>query len=194
MATTPQEVWQLLGELIEAQKETDRLLKEQSQEANRRFQETDRLIKEQNQRLNEELGQLGNRLGEFVEYQVRPAAVRLFRERGIDVHEISTDLSVQKDGQGLEVDLLVVNNNEAIAIEVKSKLDQEDVDEHLERLAKFKQLLPRYQPLTILGAVAGMVVPQQIASYAYRKGLFVIAQSGEDLMILNDTQFRPKTW
>ena len=208
MATTPQEVWQLLGELIEAQKETERrfqeterLLKEQSQEANRRsqeadrrFQETDRLIKEQNQHLNEELGQLGNRLGEFVEYQVRPAAVRLFRERGIDVHEISTDLSVQKNGQGLEVDLLVVNSDEAIAIEVKSKLDQDDVDEHLARLAKFKELLPRYQSLKILGAVAAMVVPNQIASYDYRKVLFVIAQSGEDLMILNDAKFRPKAW
>ncbi len=197
MTNTPQEVWQILGELAQAQKETERRFQETDrrfQASDRRFQETERLLKEQSQRLNQELGQLGNRLGEFVEYQVRPAAVRLFRERGIDVHEISTDLSVQKDGQGLEVDLLVVNNNEAIAIEVKSKLDQEDVDEHLERLAKFKQLLPRYQPLTILGAVAGMVVPQQIASYAYRKGLFVIAQSGEDLMILNDAKFRPKTW
>jgi hypothetical protein len=190
MATTPQEVWQILGELAQAQKETERRF----QETERRFQETERLLKEQSQRLNQELGQLGNRLGEFVEYQVRPAAVRLFRERGIDVHEISTDLSVQKNGQGLEVDLLVVNSNEAIAIEVKSKLDKDDVDEHLERLGKFKQLLPRYQPLKILGAVAAMVVPNQIASYAYRKGLFVIAQSGENLVILNDAKFRPKTW
>jgi hypothetical protein len=197
MATTPQEVWQILGELaqaqrelIEAQKETERRF----QESERRFQETERLLKEQSQRLNQELGQLGNRLGEFVEYQVRPAAVKLFRERGIDVHEISTDLAVQKNGQGLEIDLLVVNSDEAIAIEVKSKLDKDDIDEHLERLSKFKQLLPRYQPLKILGAVAAMVVPDQIASYAYRKGLFVIAQSGEDLMILNDAKFHPKAW
>ncbi|MEB3248516.1 MAG: hypothetical protein VKK07_04145 [Merismopediaceae bacterium] len=73
-------------------------------------------------------------------------------------------------------------------------LHQDDVDEHLERLAKFKQLLPRYQPLKIRGAVAAMVVPDQIANYAYRKGLFVIAQSGDDLMILNGAKFRPKTW
>ncbi|MBJ7901205.1 MAG: hypothetical protein GC158_15085 [Cyanobacteria bacterium RI_101] len=201
MATTPQEVWQLLGELIQAQKETERLLKEQSQEADRRsqeadrrFQETERLIKEQNQRLSEQLGHLGNRLGKFIKYQVRPALIRLFRERDIDVHEIYTELSVQRNAQGLEVDLLVINSEEAIAIEVKSKLDQDDVDEHLARLAKFKELLPRYQSLKILGAVAAMVVPDQIASYADRKGLFVIAQSGEDLMILNDAKFRPKAW
>jgi hypothetical protein len=39
-----------LGELIEAQKETERLLREQSQETEQRFQETKRLLKEQSRR------------------------------------------------------------------------------------------------------------------------------------------------
>jgi hypothetical protein len=201
MATTADEVWQLLGELIQSQKETDRrfqeaerLLQEQSQESDRRFRETERLIKEQNKRVDEQLGKLGNRLGEFVEWQVRPAAVRLFQERGIDVTELSSDLSVQRGDEGLEIDLLVVNGSEAIAIEVKSKLTQADVDEHLERLDKFKRLLPRYQSLKILGAVAAMVTPKEVASYAYRQGLFVIAQSGDNLVILNDQKFKPKAW
>jgi hypothetical protein len=201
MATTADEVWQLLGELIQSQKETDRrfqeterLLQEQSKESDRRFRETERLIKEQNKRVDEQLGKLGNRLGEFVEWQVRPAAVRLFQERGIDVTELSSDLSVQRRDEGLEIDLLVVNGSEAIAIEVKSKLTQADVDEHLERLDKFKRLLPRYQSLKILGAVAAMVTPKEVASYAYRQGLFVIAQSGDNLVILNDQKFKPKAW
>jgi hypothetical protein len=201
MATTADEVWQLLGELIQSQKETDRrfqeterLLQEQSQESDRRFRKTERLIKEQNKRVDEQLGKLGNRLGEFVEWQVRPAAVRLFQERGIDVTELSSDLSVQRGDEGLEIDLLVVNGSEAIAIEVKSKLTQADVDEHLERLDKFKRLLPRYQSLRILGAVAAMVTPKEVASYAYRQGLFVIAQSGDNLVILNDPKFKPKAW
>jgi hypothetical protein len=194
MATTADEVWKLLGELIQAQKETERLLQEQSQESDRRFRETERVMKEQNQRVDEQLGKLGNRLGEFVEWQVRPAAVRLFQERGIDVNELSADLSVQKGDDGLEIDLLVVNGSEAIAIEVKSKLTQADVDEHLERLDKFKKLLPRYQSLKILGAVAAMVTPSEVARYAYRQGLFVIAQSGDNLVILNDQKFQPKAW
>ena len=194
MATTAEEVWQLLGELIQSQKESDRRFQEQSQESDRRFRETERLIKEQNQRVDEQLGKLGNRLGEFVEWQVRPAAVRLFQERGIDVAELSSDLSVQKGDDGLEIDLLVVNGSEAIAIEVKSKLTQTDVDEHLERLDKFKKLLPRYQSLTILGAVAAMVIPSEVSRYAYRQGLFVIAQSGDNLVILNDKKFNPKAW
>ena len=219
MVTTADDVWRLLGELVEAQKETERrfqeserlmqeqrqesdrrfqeterLMQEQRQESDRRFQETERLLKEQSQRVDQQLGKLGNRLGEFVEWQIRPAAVRLFKERGLDVHELYSGVSAQRPEGGIEIDLLVVNNTEAVLIEVKSKLTQSDVDEHLERLKKFKRLMPRYQNLKALGAVAGMVVPDDIARYAYRQGLFVLAQSGENVIILNDAQFQPKAW
>ncbi|MBE9174974.1 hypothetical protein IQ225_06055 [Synechocystis salina LEGE 06155] len=201
MATTADEVWQLLGELIASQKETERLLQESKLETDRRIRETERLLKEQSQKtdeqiraVNKELGELGNRLGEFVEWQVRPAAVKLFRERGIAVRELSRDVSVDNGEEGIEVDLLVVDTTQAVAIEVKSKLTQRDVDEHLERLGKFKRLLPRYQNIQLLGAVAAMVAPLEVTRYAYRQGLFVITQSGEDLVILNDAKFQPKAW
>jgi hypothetical protein len=82
----------------------------------------------------------------------------------------------------------------AVLIEVKSKLTQSDVDEHLERLAKFKRLMPRYQDVNTMGAVAAMVVPPDVARYAYRQGLFVMAQAGDNMVILNDPTFRPKVW
>lgn len=172
MTTTIDEVWQLLGELIQAQKETERQIRS----------------------VNEQIGKLGNRLGEFAESQVRPAAVRLFQERGIAVRELSTNISVQDGDEGIEIDLLVVNGSEAIAIEVKSKLSQADVDEHIERLGKIKRFMPRYQNIKILGAVAAMVIPADAARYAYRQGIFVIGQSGNDMVILNDLKFQPRDW
>jgi hypothetical protein len=215
MATTSEEVWQLLGELIESQKETERrfqetersfqeterILKEQSQETERRFQETERVLKEQSEktdrqieRVVKQIDRLGNRLGEFVEWQIRPSAVRLFKERGIEVHELQSEVSVQRGDEGLEIDLLVVNDTDAILIEVKSKLTQADVDEHLERLAKFKQFMPRYRDVRALGTVGAMVIPKDVARYAYRRGLFVLAQSGENIVILNDDKFQPRAW
>ena len=212
MATTSEEVWRILGELAEAQKETERqlretdeILKQRFQETEQRFQETDQMLKQrfqeterlmrrQNQQFNEQLGKLGNRLGEFVEWQVRPVVVRLFQERGIAVHEFYPGASAQRDGEGIEIDLLVVNSTEAILVEVKSKLTQTDVDEHLERLSKFKRLMPRYGDVRAMGAVAGMVVPDDVARYAYRQGLFVMAQSGDSVVILNDATFQPRRW
>jgi hypothetical protein len=181
--TTIDDVWRLLGELIEAQKETERQLKEQNEE-------TDRQIKQ----VSREVGKLSNRLGEFVEWQVRPAAVRLFQERGIEVHELYPNVSVKRDNGGLEIDLLVVNDTEAILIEVKSKLTQRDVDEHLERLQKFKRFMPRYRDVNALGAVGGMIVSQEVTEYAYGQGLFVLAQSGDGVVILNDPAFQPRRW
>ena len=222
MTTTADDVWRLLAELVEAQKETerrfqetDRILKEESLKTDRRFQETERIIKEQSleaeQRLketdrrfqetdrqikqvNQQIGKLGNRLGEFVEWQVRPSAVRLFQQRGINVHELQSDVAVKREDGGLEIDLLVVNDTEVVLVEVKSKLTQKDVDEHLQRLEKFKQLIPRYKNMRALGAVAAMVVTDEVANYAYNQGLFVLTQSGENMIILNTTDFQPKTW
>ena len=197
MATTYEEVLTLFREVAEAQKETerkfqetDRLLREQSRETDRKFQETDRKIKA----VTATVGDLGNRLGEFVEGLVRPAVVRLFRERGIEVHEVYPDVEVDRHDEGLEIDLLVVNDTEAVLVEVKSKLTHADVNEHLERLGKFKRLMPRYAQVRALGAVAAMVVPREVGRYAYRQGLFVLAQSGDSVVILNDVKFQPKMW
>ncbi|EFA69240.1 hypothetical protein CRC_02243 [Cylindrospermopsis raciborskii CS-505] len=180
--------------LREQSQETERFLREQSQETDRKFQETDRLLREESKRVNNQIGQLGNRLGEFVESQVRPAAVKLFQERGIAVKEIASNTYIQTGKEGLEIDLLVINSSDIILIEAKSKVSEDDVNEHLERLSKFKRFFPRYESYRVLGAVAGMVIPLDVSRYAYRKGLFVIGQSGDNLVILNDDKFRPRGW
>jgi len=166
--------------------ETDRQFKD----TDRKFQETDRKIKE----MSASIGRLGNRLGDFIEDAVRPSAVRLFKLRGIEVHEVQQNVTVQRGEDGIEIDLMVVNDTEAVAVECKSNLKLDDVNEHLERLGKLKQLLPRYKDFNVMGAVAAMVIPDNVARYAYSKGLFVIGQSGEHLDIRNDAQFVPMVW
>ncbi len=193
LAQSQQELSQSQQELSQSQQE----LSQAQQELSQAQQETDKQIKETDKQINrvsKQIGELGNRLGEFVEWQVRPAVVRLFQERGIDVHEFHPSISVKRDNEGLEIDLLVVNDTDAILVEVKSKLTQRDVDEHLQRLAKFKRLMPRFRDVKALGAVAAMIVPNEVASYGCRQGLFVLVQSGENVIILNDAEFTPRVW
>jgi hypothetical protein len=52
----------------------------------------------------------------------------------------------------------------------------------------------KYKNKKALGAVAGIVIDEGADRHAYRQGLFVIAQSGETVKILNDAKFEPKTW
>jgi hypothetical protein len=157
MSAVADEIWEILRGLAksheefkveqqafrESQKETERIIEKIQRE-------TAREIKE----VNKSIGRLTNRLGEFVEEAVRPAAVKLFRECGIDVHEVQQNIVVKRNGEGLEIDLLVVNDKDTVAIECKSNLSIDDVNEHLERLDKIKRLIPRYKDNRILGAVA----------------------------------------
>ncbi|MCK9460794.1 MAG: DUF3782 domain-containing protein [Proteobacteria bacterium] len=165
-------------------------LAEQTKETDRRMRETDRRLAD----LGKQIGGLGNRLGEFVEGVVRPGLVRLFRERGIDVRETHRDLEAERNGKKAQVDLLVVDDAEVVVVEVKSKLSQRDVEEHLERLALFKELFPRYADARVLGAMAAMVIPEKQAAFAEGAGLFVIGQAGDDAVCLNSEGFRPKAW
>jgi hypothetical protein len=200
MTATIEDIREILKELAQSQQELSQSQQELSQaqkELSQAQKETDKQIKETDKQINrvsKQIGELGNRLGEFVEWQVRPAVVRLFQERGIDVHEFHPGISVKRDNEGLEIDLLVVNDTDAILVEVKSKLTQRDVDEHLQRLAKFKRLMPRFRDVKALGAVAAMIVPNEVGSYACRQGLFVLVQSGENVIILNDAEFTPQVW
>jgi hypothetical protein len=180
--------------------ETDRKFKETDlkfQETSRQFQETDRKFQETDRKIDkvtEAINKLGSRLGDFIEDAVRPASVRLFRERGIEVHEVHQNISAQRGQEGLEVDLLVVDDADVVAIECKSNLSLDDIKDHVERLAKLKRLLPKYAGSRVLGAVAAMVIPDNVAKYAYRQGLYVIGQSGDQLVIRNDASFTPKAW
>ncbi|MBB1091973.1 DUF3782 domain-containing protein [Rhodopseudomonas palustris] len=197
MTTTYEDILNLFREIAEDRKATERQLKAMAEETERRFQETERQFRETDKKIaevNKAIGRLGNRLGEFIEESVRPAALRLFQERGIAVNQVQQRVNIKKANDGVEIDLMVANGQTVIGIECKSELSLDDVNDHIERLGKLKQLSDDYAHKRILGAVAAMVIPENVAKYAYRKGLFVIAPNGENLDILNNEQFVPQEW
>jgi hypothetical protein len=219
MTTTADDVWRLLAELVEAQKETERCF----QETERRFQETERVLKEQSleterilkeqsleterilkeqslktdrqiTRLSQEIGNLGGKWGRFVENMVAPACETLFLNRQIPVHQVSQRVRKRLDGKTLEIDVLVTNENHVLVVEVKSSLSVDDVKELIKNLTEFRQFFPEYNHKQLYGAVAGIEIEEGADKYAYRQGLFVLAQRGENVAILNDTEFQLKTW
>jgi hypothetical protein len=172
-------------------------VKDLFKETDRKFKETDKKFKEtakQFQETDKRIGKLTNRLGEFIEEMVRPGAVRLFRERGIKVHVVSRNVTAERDGEAVEIDLMVVNDGEMVVVECKSSLSVDDVNNHLERLGKVKRLFPHYRDMRIMGAVAAMVMQENVSRYAYKKGLFVLCQSGDTMVIRNDDKFVPVVW
>ncbi len=167
------------------------------EETSRRFEETDRQVKETSREVKEickRVDGLSSKWGRFVEGLLVPAVERLFKERGITVEKVSQRIKIHKNGDTMEIDIMVINREYVVLIEAKSTLSVENINEHLENLARFKSFFPEYADRKVIGAVAGIVIDEGADRYAYKSGLFVIGQSGETVKILNDKKFIPRSW
>ena len=61
-------------------------------------------------------------------------------------------------------------------------------------LNRFRQFFPEYAQKQLYLAVAEIEIEEGADRYAYRQGLFVLAQAGETVSILNNPDFEPKNW
>ncbi|MDJ0528439.1 MAG: DUF3782 domain-containing protein [Microcystis aeruginosa K13-06] len=170
--------------------EIENLLAESKLESDRSMAELKRTV----ERTSKAVDSLTTRWGRFVEELVEPAVLRLFQEKGIDIKEVYPRARVKRQGIAMEIDILAVDDTDLVVVECKSRLSQDDVDEFIEKLTRFKIAFPHYQNYRAYGAVAGIEINEGIDRYAYKKGLFVIKPSGDTVAIINDADFQPNTW
>jgi hypothetical protein len=158
---------------------------------------SDREFKRFSRDLGRKLGEFSNVLGLYAEAQTKERIRKMFGKLGIELRSMSTHY-VEEDGQGgflYEIDILLYNTIYAIAVEVKNQLKKDDVDDHLARLDKCITSPPRgTEGKILLGAVATMIISQEVETYAKRKGFYVIKPSGKSVKIANDASFKPKEW
>lgn len=165
-----------------------------------RFKDTDRLFRETSEELRKdfaktrkEVANVTDALGRFSENMVAPALVRLLNQAGIPISE--TAVRVQSPLRRIEYDIVAVNGDTVVVVSVKTRLQVEHVKSFLnERLPIFKEVFPRYQHMKALGAVAGMSVEQEADAYAIKHGLFALTQSGDNIKLLNPSDFLPKVF
>jgi hypothetical protein len=143
---------------------------------------------------NKQVGGLTSRWGEFVENLIKPAAARLFQEKGIDVHLTALRVTGQDEQGSIEIDILVENTTEVVAIEVKSHLEIRDVKRFLQTLERFKKAFPKHKTDKLYGAVAGIKIDERANEYAIQEGLFLIQPTGDSVIIANSHNFEPRVW
>ena len=186
-----------IDDIFDLFRESERQRQEQQQITEREMAELRKTVdrtSEQIEQTNKQIGGITSRWGEFVENLVRPAAVKLFRAKGIEVHFTTLQVEDQDVQGSIEIDVLAENTNEVVAIEVKSHLEVRNVKRFLATLERFKTALPKYQNYKLYGAIAGIKVDERADAYAIQEGLFLIKPSGDAVAIANDQQFVAKTW
>jgi len=153
-------------------------------------------MKESAARLDKQLGKLGNRMGEIVEYMVAPNLREKFRELGLNFPQVhqNSDVADYDNKIFLEIDAKLENGDKVMLVEVKTKPTTKDVQDHIKRLKKMRVYADLHgEKRTFLGSVAGAVVTANVKEYALGKGLYVIEPSGETFNI-TPPNGQPKEW
>ena len=172
--------------------ETDKQVKGYFAATARQFKETDKKLEKYFGKVKE----LDQNWGKLVEVLVQPSAAKQFQNRGIAVTGSDERKIKHLGGENIEIDILLTNGDDIIAIEVKTTLSVEDVNEHIEKhLKPFKRFFPEHKDKRLYGAVAYIHVNEKADRYAYKKGLFVLGFTADNLVtIKNDAKFKPVTW
>ena len=171
---------------------------EETKEIKRMMQETDRKMQEtaeQMKRTDKKISELGSRVGEIVENMVGGNIVEQFQARNIAIKSHCRDKTFGTGGikESGQIDVFLENGDIVILIEVKTKLTNDDVREHIDRLQKYR----RYggDKRRIMGAVAGAVASKEVINFAHKQGLYVIVQSGDAVEIVpTPAEFSAKEW
>jgi len=143
-----------------------------------------------------QIGKLSSRMGEVVEHMVAPNLREKFRELGYDFPKANpnSDVSDRKNNIHLEIDVMLENGDKAMLVEVKTKPTTEDVQDHIKRLEKMRVYADLHgEKRTFLGAVAGVVMSDNVKEYILKQGFFVIEPSGETFNIIPPNN-KPKEW
>ncbi|GHV95223.1 hypothetical protein AGMMS50293_15430 [Spirochaetia bacterium] len=175
----------MVGEVQKAHKETEAALKETQRIVGGlgiSHNETEKAMKE-TQRI---VGDLGNKFGDEAEYTMIPGLPEKFKHFGFDFGAISRNRKINNDKYDIhaEIDAFLENGTQAMAVEVKAKLQTGDVDDHIKRMEKIRKHADIVgDKRELFGALAATVVQDKPRDYALEKGFYVIEPSGEDVKI-----------
>ena len=165
------------------------------------LQETDRMMKELRESQKEtdrQIGKLGSRFGEMVEYMVKPCLVEKFRELGFVFEKASRDTTIKDEKNNIitEVDFILENGDKVMIVEIKSKPTTDDITDHIKRMEKVrKHANLHHDNRKYLGAIGGMVVSDNEKTFALKNGFYVIEPSGETFNITApEGIYSPQEW
>ena len=180
-------------------KETDRQIKEtdrQMKETDRQMKETDRILSEKASLLNAQIGSLTNLFGDFTLGMVAPKLREKFMDFGLVFPKTSPNVYINdtKNKISLEIDMLLENGEKAMLVEVKTKLTEDRISKHVNRLEKMRKYADLHGDKRVfLGAVAGFAITDEVRTAALNQGFYLIEPDGENFNI-TPPGGKPKEW
>jgi hypothetical protein len=202
MATTADDVWQLLAELTTAQKETDLQLKEtdlQLKEVSQAQKETDLQLKETSKQIKElgkQIGGLGAKFGSFTEGLALPSMEKILRQRfGMEI--ISPSVRASKEGQHMEIDVLAYTNgnlNTAYIVEVKSHAREDSITQLKSILQRFRTFFSEHKDKQLYGILAAVDMSPELREKTLQEGFYVARIHDQVFELDIPENFQPQSY
>jgi len=205
---TFESVWASIQELIQSQKETDKLMKKSREDFDEQMKKSredfdkqmkeyredfDKEMKESRKRMKklEELtGSWANNHGTFAEEyffnSFEDGNQNFFGEK-FDV--IKKNLSHFWQGVEDEYDIVLYNHTSVALIEVKYTAHVNDIPKVLRKAETFRILFPHYKDFKIYLGLASMSFYPELEQECINQGIAVIKQIG-DTVVINDTNLK----
>ena len=179
--------------LMESRERTEKEQRELRERMDQTYQEMKKTVEE----LSKNVGGVNNTLGELTEQMFSSAICEKFAKLGFTFTKLGPRQKFQKEGKAIaEADFFLENGEYVMAVEVKTKLTNDKIDEHIERIEKIRTYMDeRSDARKIVGAVAGGVMSDKAIEYAHSNGLYVISPSGDTVAIATTPEgFKLKEW
>ena len=139
---------------------------------------------------------MSNRFGELAEHLVAPGIMEKFNDLGFNFTRCAQNVKIKVNRNIItEIDILLENGDTVIAVEVKAKPDEGDIEDLIEKMEKLCSHTDRNNDKRrYMGAVAGAIMKENIRRQILKKGFFVIEQSGDTMKINIPEEFVPREW
>jgi hypothetical protein len=176
---------------------TDEQMRQTDIKLERTIQAVDKLTKDVNKATRHASG-IGHTLGGIVEEMFANHIWVKFDAFNYQFTKGARNVTYRgDDGKKLcEVDVFLENGEYVMAVEVKSNMDKKDINKHLKRLELLRGYMNQHgDKRKLLGAMAAGTYLPGMKAYAEEKGLFVIVQDGESVVVSERPEdFEPHIW
>jgi len=198
-----------LHELSLAQKETDRQSKKTDQKLDKLAKTVSEMTKESKysidgmtkeskyslerlDKLAEMIGGVSTNLGKTAEELFYNSFSKTMALGNKKFHLIERNKRCFTNGIQDEFDIVLTNDSLKLIVEVKHRFHPNDVKKVSRKIENFKKLFPEYKDLQIIGAVAGLSMPEKTINLAQNNHFFVLTQDGNDLKLLHNPDQKRK--
>ncbi|MFY7997606.1 MAG: DUF3782 domain-containing protein [Candidatus Kapaibacteriota bacterium] len=161
-------------------------------EAAKETAEMKRYMKE----LGKQIGGIHEKFGNFTEGLMLPSLQRIVRKTfGAEALDINVARKI--GDRHIEVDALAIANgtrNVCVVIEVKSNLNQQELDKVLKKMRDVQEFFPEHRQKTLYGIVAVVHATQGMEERVYEAGLYLARMTAKTFRLDVPKGFVPKAF